>query len=178
MATATNVQGTAQATLGFVETITSGVINTVTIPATINQTVTYTNGTGAGQVDLAVAKQYTLNAAATIIDLNSIADLSGSSVTFARVREFVVQNIGSADVKVYAYSLSGVAWLPGSASTLYARAASTSSASSGGMLRISDPLSVGATGNLVVSSAAKIAFDPGASSSSVYVQAIGGSATS
>lgn len=179
MATATNVAGTSAMNLGFVETITSGVVTTLTLPATINQSITYSNGTTALSVDLIHAKQYTLNAAATTIDLTSIADLNGSTVSFTRIREFVVQNLSSFDVQVYAYSLSGFTnMLPGSASTLYARAAASASSLSGGMIRISDPItSVSSQGILVASSNCKFRLDPGANSCSVNVLILGCSTT-
>ena len=85
------VAGTATVTSGFNQTVSSGVVTTQTIPASVSLTTQYANGTGAGKVDLIHARQLTLAGSATTLDLTALTDLSGAAANFARVRELVVQ---------------------------------------------------------------------------------------
>src|SRR6202042_2996074 len=64
-----------------------------TIPAAAQFTYSYSNGTGALQFDTLYAKEITLAAAPTTIDLTNFVDAGGNTGTsFARVREFIVWN--------------------------------------------------------------------------------------
>src|SRR5262245_18892644 len=92
MATFTNVSGSVNLNTAFAKTVSTGVITTLNIPATINQAVTYTNGTGTSQCDLVYAKSLSLAATPTSLDLTSLTDLSGTSINFARVREVQIVN--------------------------------------------------------------------------------------
>lgn len=176
-----SVTGSTNVNASFNQSISSGVVQALNLAAPIYRLANYgTSGSGASQVNTIYSKQLTLNAAATTVDFLSAPDLNGSSTSFARIRELIVQNIGSADCRVYANSTSGVAWLPaGSTSALFARAATsassiTSTSAYGGVIQISDPLSVGSlSGNLITASGSKIVFDPGSNSTSINVIVVG-----
>jgi len=182
MAAATTVSGQLQTNFTFTETLSSGYINPLSLPASISGALTYQNASsGSNAIDLLVATQLTLSASATTLDLTSVSDLGGTARTFARVREFVVQNIGSASVKVYANSTSGVPWLPsGSTSALVAYAAtSTSGSTAGGKVYLSDPWTTGgSTGQYILTGSSKVVFDPGTGSTSVNVIIAGTSTAS
>src|SRR5208282_4857194 len=96
MATQTNTTGTVTLNAGFTEIITSGVIVPQNLPTATNQSITYANGTTLLSTDLIYGKALTLSAAATTLDFTSVLDLSGTSQSFARIRELVIQNLGSA----------------------------------------------------------------------------------
>lgn len=171
-----NVTGSAQVNASFNQIITSGVVQALNLAAPVYRLANYTTtGSGASQVNTIYARQLTLSAAATTVDFLSAPDLNGSSTSFARIRELIVQNLGSADIRVYANSTSGVNWLPaGSASALFARAANSASSGLGGVIQISDPLTVGSgSGNVITASGSKIVFDPGAASTTVNVIVVG-----
>ncbi len=86
------VAGTAQLNAGFNQTVTSGLINTQTLPASIAVTTQYSNGTGAGQIDLLYARQLTFAVSTPqTLDLTAITDLAGATVNFARIRELIIQ---------------------------------------------------------------------------------------
>lgn len=180
-----SVSGNSQDNVGFLQLISSGVVQPLNLNAQILRNLSYTNGTGANQVNTIYAKQLTLSAAATTVDFLSALDMNGSSTSFARIRELIVQNIGSADCRVYANSTSGVAWLPsGSTSALFARAATTASSitstsAMGGIVKISDPQSATSlTGNLITASGSKVVFDPGANSTTINVIVVGANSSS
>src|SRR5690242_19683420 len=86
------IGGTSQLSAGYNQTITSGVITSQTIPASIALTTQYAGGTAAGKVDLIYARQIALAASTPqTLDLTNLTDLGGGAVSFARVREFVIQ---------------------------------------------------------------------------------------
>ena len=179
MATQTNTSGSVNLNVNFTEVITSGVIVSQNLPSAVNQAISYGNGTSAGNVDLIYGKQLTLSASPTIVDFTSVADLSGTTQNFARIRELVVQNLSSFTLKIYANSTSGVTWLPaGSANAIQLFGYGTSvTSTSYPTFRLADPVTVGATsGMYVTASSSKIVFDPGANTMSINVMAAGGSA--
>ena len=90
-------------------------------------------------------------------------------------------NLGVVDCNLYANSTSGVAWLPGSASPLFARGCMSSALSTlGGKIIMEDPQTTGSAGNLVTISSSKLvlATPSGAASTSVNLLIVGCSATS
>ena len=181
MATQTNTSGTVTLNASFTEVITSGVIVTQNLPTAVNQSISYGNGTSAGNVDLIYGKTLTLSAAITTLDFTAVADLSGATQNFARIRELVVQNLSSFPLKIYASSSSGVTWLPaGSANAIVLPGYGTSvTSTSYPSFRMNDPVVVGnASGMFISTSSGRIVFDPGANTFSVNVMAAGASATS
>jgi hypothetical protein len=166
------IAGNVTFNAAFTEAVSSGVIVPFSVPATISQNLGYTNGTASNQVDTLYAKQLTLAGATTTIDLTSLTDPAGVSVNFARVRELIVVNTATTagfDVKVEAGASNGWAPLPTSADPLTARY--------GGSIRLSDPVSTGASNGNVTSGTSKtITFDPGANTCIINVLIVGGSA--
>lgn len=169
-ATGQVVTGNVSLNFSFVEAV-SGVTN-YQIPATISANLSYANGTASNQVDTIYAKQLSLTGATTTIDLTSLTDPAGNSINFARVREFIVQNLSSTagyDVKIESGASNGWAPLPPSSSPNYARYSGT--------FRMSDPVSTGGSnGNVVSGSSKTITFDPGANTFNINVIIVGGSA--
>lgn len=182
MATATNVTGTVTLNANFTEVVTSGVISTLQLPATINQTISYGNGTSTGNVDYIYAKQLSLAGSATTLDLTSLTDLNGGSVNFARVREVIIVNLAT----TAGYTLTigpGVSnpWTTGpiAASSTVVLQPSVGQTTGSATFRASDPWSVGATTGWYVDSTHKtLKLDPGSNTLSCYVVLVGGSAVS
>lgn len=176
MAWATGQVVTGQVTFNasFAESVTTGAVVNYQIPATVSANLTYTNGTASNQVDTIYARQISLAATTTTLDLTSLTDPAGNSINFARVRELIVQNLSATagrDVKIYAGASNGWAPLPASSDTnyLYARYS--------GVFRLSDPVSTGSgNGNVVSGTSKTIVLDPGSNTISVNVIIVGGSA--
>lgn len=172
MAALTTTSGAITINASFTETVTSGLIVSQTLPTSISTSVNYgNNNTGATNIDLVVGQQLTLNASPTTWNLTSINTLDGTYRAFARVREFMVQNLGSAPVTIYANSASGVGWLPSSTTplTVY-NGTSTSVSATGGRLLLSDPWVVGASSGMWVNASSGIlVFNPGGASTSINV---------
>lgn len=164
------ITGNVSMNAAFTQAVT-GVTN-YNIPVTIPVNLSYANGTASNQVDTLYARQLTLAGAATTIDLTSLTDPAGNAISFARVREIIVQDLATTagyDVKVEAGASNGVGWLPPSTSPVYARYSGT--------LRVSDPVSTGAgNGNVVDSTHKTVTFDPGANTVTINVVIAGGSA--
>lgn len=177
-----NVNATINLTAQASEIISSGVVTTQTIPAGITQGITYTSGTGSLQCDLIYAKQLSLAAAATTLDLTSLADLIGSSYSFARVRELIVQHLGSVGsqvVLVGSASASAFSAFMGASQQASLYAGGASSLSSYNAIRFSDPYTVGSTSGAVTGASSKLLkLDPGAATISVNVIILGCSAFS
>src|SRR5271166_1994958 len=181
MATLTNTTGIVQQNAGFTEIVTAGVVTPQNLPTAINQSFSYANGTSAGNVDLIYGKQLSLSGAITTVEFVAAADLSGTTQVFARIREFLVQNLSSFPLKIYASSASGVTWLAASstAAILLPGYGTSATSTSYPSFRMCDPVTVGATsGMYVTASSSKIVFDPGANSFSINVIAAGCSASS
>ena len=169
------VGGTSQLSAGFNQTVTSGVVSSQTLPASIALTTQYTNGTGAGAIDLIHAKQYALVASTPqTIDLSAIADLSGATVNFARVREFVVQvvtttagdNVTLGDAASNAFSA-------------FWGATGTNVVFAGTVYHVADPTSVGAgVGAIVDSTHKNVKLDPGSNNVTINLIVAGCSAVS
>lgn len=181
MATVTNVTGSTTLNLNFAEIVTSGVVSTLNLPATINQTVAYGNGTSTGNVDYIYAKQLSLAGSATTLDLTSLTDLNGGSVNFARVREVVVVNL--ATTAAYTVTIGPGAsnpWTTGPIAVVggVVLQPSVGQTTGNSTFRASDPWSVGATTGWYVDGTHKtLKLDPGANTISVYVVLVGCSAT-
>lgn len=156
-----NVVGTATVNLAFTQTNSAGLINPLSFQAVVNQiNGSYANGTGANQLNLMYASQFSLSSSTLAIDLTSLTDLAGAAVNMLRVREFVVQVITTAsgqNVTVYASASSGWSVLPGSASAISVLA-------NGGMFRLSDPITVGSGNGYVTGASSKKLVVDGSSS--------------
>jgi hypothetical protein len=167
---AATISGQVSFGASFQQTV-AGLV-TYQIPLTISSGTSYGNGTSSGNVNLAYAAQLTLAGSPTTLNLQSITDPSGASITFARVREFVIQNTATTagyDVKVEAGSSNGWSVLPPSTSPIMCRY--------GASLKISDPNSTGSgNGNVVTSSSENVTLDPGSNTVIVNVLIVGGSA--
>ena len=160
------VTGTSQLTAGVNQTVTSGLINTQTLPASVSKTTQFTNGTGAGAYDLAYAKQLTFVASTPqTLDLTAIVDLSGATVNMARIREIVIQVVTTTvdfNLTVGAAAANPWAAIWGTTGTHVVMAGST--------LYISDPTTVGSGKGLVTSGTSKnLKLDPGSNAMVVNV---------
>lgn len=152
------VAGTSQLTVGSNQTVTSGLVATQTLAASITKTTQFANGTGAGQVDLIYAKQLTFAASTPqTLDLAAIVDMSGATVNMARIREIVIQVVTTTvdfNLTVGAAAANPWAAIWGTTGTHVVMA--------GSLLYISDPTSVGASKGLVTSGTSKtLKLDPG-----------------
>lgn len=174
MATA-NVAGNIQFIPSFNEIISTGLLNTLNLPASLNIQNSYTNATtGALTVDQIHAKVYTLAASATTIDLTSLLDLNGAAMNFTRVRDFIVVNNDttvSHVVKVSQGASNGWSFLPPAANFLTCCAL-------GGVIWLHDPQSSLSTNGMITDGTHKtILLDPGAFTINLSVLIVGGSAT-
>jgi hypothetical protein len=169
-ATGQVVTGSVNMTASFAEVATGGITSNL-LSQVISKINTYTNGTGSNQVDTIYAATLSLAATPTTIDLSTLTDPSGASINFARVREFIVQNTDAAaghDVTLTQGASNGVTFLPATGG-IPARYSS--------IVRISDPVSTGATnGNYVDSTHKTLKLDPGANTIQVLILIVGGSA--
>jgi hypothetical protein len=173
-----NVTGTVNRNVSFTETATIG-LATANLNEPMVTSFSYTPaGTATVQVDTIHAKTYTLAASATTIDLTSLTDPAGNSISFARVREFVVTNadtVATHTVKVSSGAATAVAWLPPAANALVLQP--QGAGSSPGRIDLSDPNGTGAGVGYIVDSTHKtITFDPGAFTIAINVLIVGGSA--
>lgn len=174
-----NVSGSAQAALNMTQVVTTGVVSQQNLPANINQSINYTTGTGAGQVDLLYAKQLSLAASATTLDLTSLTDLSGASINMARVRFIWIFNL--ATTAGYTITVGNAASNPftGFLSSTGTAVCYPGSSSSYGRLIFEDPQSVGGSVGAVTGGSNKnLKLDPGSNTVSCYVVIGGCSATS
>jgi hypothetical protein len=152
------VTGSPQLIVGFNQTVTAGLIQTQTLPAGISLTTQYTNGTGAGAIDLVYAKQLTLVASTPqTLDLTSILDLSGATISFARVREMVLQVVtATSGYKVTIGAAASNPWAPFWGTT------GTDIVFGGSTRYFTDPTSIGAGIGAVTSGTSKsLKLDPG-----------------
>lgn len=172
-----NVSGGTNATFSYTETITSGVVQTLQLQTGITLGINYSSGTGTQQVDLIYAKQLTLSATPTTLDLTSLADLVGSSYSFFRVRELIITNLASVGGQTLSLgSTGGVAsgfsgfWGTSAVVTIPPAVGQTT----GNTVRFADPWSTSSTSGAVVGASNKnIKLDPGANSFNVNVIILG-----
>lgn len=169
------VTGTVQLVTGFNQTVTSGLVTTQTLPASISLTTQYANGTGAGQINLIYAKQIALVASTPqTLDFTSLLDLSGATVNFARVRELVVQVVtvtSAFNVILGAAAANPLAafWGTTGTDTVFA----------GSIRYFTDPTSVGAGVGAVTSGTSKnVKFDPGSNNVTINLLIAGCTAVS
>ena len=172
-ATGQVVTASVQFQATFTETTTAGLQNNEILQQINPGILNYTNGTGSNQVDTCYAAKLTLVASTPqTIDLSTLTDPAGNAVTFARAREFVIQNTATTagyDVLISQGAANGWVGVPltGTIPCRY-----------GSVVRISDPVSTGASnGNYSDSTHKTIKFDPGSNGPIViYLWIIGGSA--
>lgn len=126
---ATNISGSVSMNMSFSELISAGVIVSQNLPTGINQNLSYSNGTVAGapgNVDLVYGRTFATNAAPTVLNFFAgtsstsanpgTSDLAGNSYAWARMRELVIQNLGSVPLLLWGASASGMSWLPAASS--------------------------------------------------------------
>jgi hypothetical protein len=167
-----NVYGTAAASLSFTEYISSGVITPIQdtvglfTPGVPLCSIGYTNGTGAGQVDLIYGVSLSLASTTQTIDLTSLTDLNGGAVNFARVREFFVLNTaGTAGFDLV---------ISGGASNPWSKLGACTAFANGGCLWQRDPNSTGGGNGLVTAGGSKtVKFDSGSHTVTFYVLILG-----
>lgn len=121
---------------------TTGLINSTQFSELISQSFQYINSTGVAYgVDQLYAAQITLASTSQTIHFETATahDPGGNTLAMLRIRELVIQNLATTagfDLTVEASASNGVTWLPVAANTppiCYA----------GGLLRFSDPISIG-----------------------------------
>ncbi len=157
---AQNVSGNVTLNAAITQIMSTGVVTTQQIAAVglIQQTLATGTGT-AYDIDALYAKQLTLTAAATHINLFAFTDPFGNSVSFARVRLVFVQNLTlTAGYLTNLYTRTGtdpVTWLPVTTTgALWAPP--------GGSILLFDPASTSTYGFVVGSGAFDFTLDPGA----------------
>lgn len=169
------VTGTSSVNGGFNQVVSSGLVQSQTLPASISLTTQYTNGTGAGQVDLIYAKRLSLVASTPqTLDLTSIADLSGATVNFARVRELILRVVTTTvDFNVTLGAAASNAW-----AAIWG-ASGTHVVMAGSILYITDPTTVGASKGMYTGGSSKnLKIDPGSNNVTVDLIIVGCSAAS
>jgi hypothetical protein len=169
------VTGATQIVSGFNQAVTSGVVTAQTLTASISPSSQYTNGTGAGQVDLIYAKQLVFVASTPqTLDLQALTDLSGASINFARVREIVLQVVTTTagfNVTLGAAAANPWAAIWGTTGTHVVFAGST--------FYFRDPSTVGAATGAVTSGTSKnLKIDPGSNALTINLLIAGASAVS
>ena len=165
------------------QSVSTGVVSTYQIPASLSQTMDYAAGTSAGKADLLHAAQYSLAGSVQTINLQSLLDLSGATVNMARVREIVIRmrSVTSGHVLTIDTTVSNGFKVLGDGTTgikqkLYANAASSTVFNT---FWWQDKDSVGAsTGGFTGSTSKNIALDPRANTFTVDVMILGCTATS
>lgn len=137
------------------------------------QFITSLTAGSADAVDVKYTGVLTLNSAASTLDLTSLTDDTGASISFTRVRSVTIRN--RATVDGYKLTLTGGSaspWLaPGGASWSHYVFASTSS--SPGVYAFTAP---NTTGAVVASSAKYLKIDPGSNAITADVEIVGCSA--
>lgn len=169
------VTGSSQVIAGFNQTVTSGLIQTQTLPAGLSLSTQYTNGTGAGQINLLYAKQLTFAVSTPqTLDITSIADLSGATVNFARVRELIIQVVtATSGYKLTVGAAASDPWAAIWGTT------GTNIVFAGTTYHFTDPTSVGAgVGAVTSGTSTDLKLDPGAAIMIVNVVIAGCTAVS
>lgn len=166
------VSGTAQLSANFTQTVSSGVVSSQNLAATLSSTTSYANGTAANQVDLIYAKQLSLAGTPTTLDLTALTDLSGASVNMARVRYLDIQVVDTTSGhNVTIGDATSNAW------TAFWGATGTDIVYAGSRRVWNDPTSTGAGVGAVTSGTSKaLKLDPGAATITVNIVILGCSA--
>ena len=161
MSAVLTINTTASINIAAVMSVTSSVITTKQIPATIASNLALVNSNGAAlAIDLAAWGQLSLASTTQLIDFSSLADPNGTTHdwTGGRVRLFVVQTVTTTtayDLQVYADATNGVSFLPPVANYVPVR-------TNGGILIIYDPNSNGSgNGNVITASLKRLDFNSG-----------------
>lgn len=182
MSVAAVVSGNFNLSAAFTQTQQTGVVgpNAGTNSQSLTELITIAdqllNNTGAAKTcDQMYASQLTLSAATTTVHFGnaSAKDPFGNTITMARIRLLLVQNITATsgyDVKIEQAASDGIAWLPVAASTPPVARANF------GLYINYDPNSNGASvGNYISSTTDGITFDPGSNNCTINVVVIGDS---
>lgn len=156
MATFTNVSGQLFFSSSFGEALSTGLISPYAIPELYNETENYTNGTGAGQIDLWYPQKVVLAATTMTMDFTSLTDPSGTAINFARIREGLIWIIDK--------TLANKLIIEPGASNGWSFAPNQTLFPGGSVYRlIADPTSVGSGIGAVIGSSSKtLKFDAGA----------------
>lgn len=177
-----NVSGTLNLGANFSQQISSGVIADYSIPANLALNLTLGNGTSAGKVDLCYAKKLNLAGSATTLDLSSIADVSGATVNFARVRLLIVQNLATtAGYTVTLGSAASNQWTGflGTSTSTVIVPPNVGATANQSLFLFTDLYSVGAsTGAYVDGTHKSFKIDPGANTLDINLLILGCSAAS
>jgi hypothetical protein len=171
-----NVSGVCAVSLAPQLIISAGLITAATIgvsistPAVPLASITYSNGTGAGQVDLIYEAAISLASTTQTFDLTSLLAPDGSAVNFARVRELYIINYtptAGFDLIVEQGASNGFAFVPASTAPYKCFA-------NGGQYMLRDPNSSGASTGLFTSGTSKtIKVDSGAHTVTFYILILG-----
>lgn len=176
------VTGNLNINAAFNQTVSSGVVASYSVPASLSMSPSFSNGTGSGAVDLCYAKQLSLAGSATTLDLTSLADLSGATVSFARVRLIIIQNLATTagyTVTVGAAASNQWTGFLGTATSTVVLQPNVGATAAQSIFMGLDLYSTGATTGAYVDSTHKsLKLDPGANTISVNILIVGGSAAS
>lgn len=150
----------------------------------LDQTLSWSAGTGSGQYDLLHVKAYSLAISTPqTIDLTAIVDLSGATVNMARVRAWAfypLSTASGADLVVDTTGSNGFKGFSGASGakrTVYANLSATSGPYN--YDSVMDAYSVGGSVGAVTSGTSKnVVLDPGANTFTVWAFILGCSATS
>jgi hypothetical protein len=152
------VTGTSAVSGGFNQVVSTGLVQSQTLPASIALTTQYTNGTGAGMIDLLYAKRLTFVASTPqTIDLNALPTIDGATSAFVRVREFWLRVVTlTVDFNMIVGAAASNPWAAVWGTT------GLHTVMAGSVLAMSDPTTVGASKGMIVSGSSKaVKLDPG-----------------
>jgi hypothetical protein len=169
------VTGNANVNGGFNQVVSTGLVQSQTLPASITLSTQYTNGTGAGQIDLLYAKRLSLVASTPqTIDLNALTTIDGATSAYVRVREFWLRVVTTTvDFNVTLGNAAANAWAPIWGAT------GTAIVMAGSIYVLTDPTTVGSgKGYIVGGSSKNLKLDPGSNNVTVDLIIAGCSAHS
>lgn len=165
------VNGTIYRKDTFTQTVSSGVVSSYSIDvAPAIQSVNYTNGTSASQVDLLYGKQLSITTTPTDLDLTTLTDPPGGAVNFARVRELIIENLSTtAGQNLVVSGGASNQW------TGFLNSTGTLTLPPGAKLRISDPTSVTTAGGITSGTSKTLRLVASTGTISANVTLVGGS---
>ena len=149
-------------------------VSTPTVSPQISQTITFTNGTGSNQGNLLYYNQRTVTGAAETIDLTTLTDVYGTTLSWAKVKAIIL--INTATTAGYILTVGAAAsnaWVGGSTANAGPLVDTTDKVviGSGGVMYFSSPVD----GFSVSGTSKNLKVDPGANTIT-YTLAILGNA--
>lgn len=123
------VKGGVAPSIGFTQTPSTGFLASVPLPINLAAAVQFAAGTAADSADLIYASKLTfVSSTPQTLNLQSLTDIVGGAIVFARVRLLIVQPLGTTDAATLTLSpnaSNGWTSLVGASSSLVLKMASS-----------------------------------------------------